>query len=115
MSTPFKMTGFSGFGNSPMKQSMSTKQLKEHKKKLIAENNNRANYNASDTTGAANIAIDLNQGKLTEVPSEASLDIYKTTRERVVNDENQNWTHSLNKNVEKDLKASRVNKKKKKK
>jgi len=127
MSTPFKMKGFSGFGNSPMKQSMTSKQLKKHKENLITENPYRANYTASDTTGAVTIASDLEFGhvsnreaqsmtnkhaiKSTSNPNanyDNSLDIYNTTKTRIDNDPNK--LGDINNMVKKDLQRNTANK-----
>jgi hypothetical protein len=123
------MKGFSGFGNSPMKQSMSSKQLAEHKKSLIKENPKRANYTASDTTGAVTIASDLELGHVSNrqvqndtekhgsggrIKSERSgnydnsKDIYNTTKKRIDNDPNK--VGDINNMVKKDLQRNTANK-----
>ena len=132
MSTPYKMKGFSGFGNSPMKQkAMTNKQLAEHKKSLIKENPKRADYTASDTTGAVTIANDLELGyvdnreaqgmtnrhavKSTSNPNanyDNSLDIYNTTKKRI--DDDPNKLGNINNMVKKDLQRDTANKTNKK-
>ena len=119
MSTPYKMKGFSGFGNSPMKQkAMTNKQLAEHKKSLIKENPKRADYTPSDTLGAVTIASDLELGTRgnrevqgTEKNTN-SLDIYNTTKKRI--DDDPNKLGNINNMVKKDLQRDTANKTNKK-
>ena len=112
------MKGFSGFGNSPMKQAMTDKQLAEHKKSLITENPKRADYTPSDTLGAVTIASDLELGTRgnrevqgTEKNTN-SLDIYNTTKKRI--DDDPNKLGNINNMVKKDLQRDTANKTNKK-
>ena len=80
MSTPFKMKGFSGFGNeSPMRQ-------------------DKTKYTAADSTAAQNLAYDLKEGDYTKSETKSiigmagdknpsAVSIYKGVKNKVINRE----------------------------